>query len=425
MRRRRILHTAAVTLPLLGGCLAQPPGTGALGASQASGRVLTIEHVETFSHALRLNDLGDSPAGTITPFTSLSDRQQRVVRAAIEDAQRSSDPPRWLIEFATSTPHVQKDGAYYRLENTFPTYRITATAVEESAVDGRIATYDAYEEAVTSEMGVASGLMRVAQQEGYEVSLLRLKLRNFLETYDAVDYHGDILDFALTVDDPGPPYTITATRVTPSGLTDAPVWDATDAPGELRSIVRASGQRGGVYPIDDPPAELIAKLDANEYVYLDGTFYTTYVEKRAALPVSLSASFVDSTLDESGGEIQLTLENESDRPIEVMSGAPKPFGVLSFHPAGDTEASLTLWSDTYEESQYVSTVGHRVTAIAAIGLTSTIQPGGSIDRTFTIEQTDLAPGEYVIEDNVEITLDDDSGGTFPYRVVFRVKEPAE
>lgn len=430
MRRRKVLQSLVIGVSLLGGCISDsntsgpsdPTSGGSTGEpNEESGRRLSIDRVETFTHAVRLNDLGNSPAGSIAPFSSFEDREREILENALDSGYETDDPDAWLVKFASGTPTFRKEGRYYRLENTFPTYTITAKSAEED-FNGNIATYEEYEAAVTHDGRVTSGLMRIARQEGYELSYLWPDLREFLSDYDAVRYHGDVLAFSLSVDDPGAPYEITAQRVSPTNLVDEPIWDLTNASTDLQSTVRRAGEREGLYGLDDPPDGLLEGLDSHGYVYLDGTFYTTYVEKRGPLPVSLSATTPDATLDDSGATIRLALRNESDREIGVMSGAPPPFGVLRFRPAGDGETSYLLWTDAYEESEHVHLDGHEVVSVNSIGLSSSVAPGDTLERTFVVEETDLPGGTYVIENNVAITTPNGEDGTFPYRVVFDVDE---
>ncbi|PSP78149.1 hypothetical protein BRC81_08915 [Halobacteriales archaeon QS_1_68_20] len=187
---------------------------------------------------------------------------------------------------------------------------------------------------------------------------------------------------------------------------------------ETRELVREAGETSGGYGFSDAPANLIEALDANRYVYLDGTFYTAYVEKRGTLPASLTVEFTDADLD-GGARLRLALHNEADVEITVMSGAPPPFGVLHARPVDDPGTGHLLWSDAYEESDHVSTEGREITAIESIGLQTRVGPGDSVERAFDV-QADLPAGEYVVADEVEIGLPDDDGGTLPYRIRFRV-----
>lgn len=430
MRRRKALYSLVVGVPLLGGCLSDSNTSGApdrtsgsptAERNEESARRLAIDHVETFTHAVRLNDLGNSPGGSIPLFSSFEEREREILENALDSGYETDDPETWLVKFATGTPTFRKEGRYYRLENTFPTYTVTAKSVEED-FDGDVATDEEYEAAVTHDGRVTSGLMRIARREGYELSYLWPDLREFLSAYDAVRYRGDVLAFSLSVEDSGAPYEITARRVSPTDLVDESIWDVTNASTDLRSTVRRAGEREGLYALDDPPDGLLEGLDSHEYVYLDGTFYTTYVEKRGPLPVSLSATIPDATLDASGAAIRLELRNESDREIGVMSGAPPPFGVLRFRPVAGGETSHLLWTDAYEESGHVHVDGHEVGSVNSIGLSSSVAPGDTLGRTFVVEQTDLPAGAYVVEDNVEVSKPDGVDGTFPYRVVFEITE---
>lgn len=425
MHRRHLLQSVLAGVLSTAGCLGafEPTDTRTRtespGVSIDGGRTVRVKHVETFTHALRLNDLGTTPLGPVSAVSELDYREREVIEAAIDGTYETSEPPEWLGGFLGGTPYIEREGTYYRLGHTLPTYAITAEAVPEDEVDGEIATYEAYREAVTHDGLIMSGLMRTARDEGIEFTTLWPALREFLDRYDAVRYHGEILDFALSVDDPGAPYTVTATEVTLADMVDGAVWDISDEPKAIRAVVRAAGAESGVYAFNEPPAGLFDGLDEHEYVYLDGTFYTTYVEKRAELPVSLAATFTDA--DDSDTRIRLALRNEHDGSIEVMSGAPRPFGILYFYPVGDPETSRLLWTDAYEENTHVHTDGRRVTAVNDIGLTSSVPAGGAASRSFSFDWRTLSPGEYVVESDLGIGVGEGGGATFPFRVVFSVE----
>ena len=432
MRRRTALHALTGSVALLGGCLSTPDPAGFTTPVESStsadtdsptsdGPMLSIDSVETSTHALRLNDLGTSPAGSIRELSDYAEREQEVLPQAIESGYETSDPDQWLLKFVSSTSYFRRDGQYYRLTNPFPLYRITGETVEKESVEGEIASPDEYEEAVTHDGLVMTGLIRIALQEGYESTYLWDGIGEFLETYEAVDYHGDVVTLTLHQEEADPPYTVTATRISPTDLTDDAVWDATNASSEITLIVEAAGKTEGVYRVDDPPEELLDQLDAHQYVYLNGTFYTTYIEKRTDLPVSVDASVTDASLSDGAG-IELSLTNESETTVGIMTGAPKPFGVLWFHPRGTPDERLILWTDAYEESSHVQTEGHTVKLINSIGLTMDLKPGETVTHEFRIDQTDLEPGQYVIENNVSVSLEESEGGTLPYRVVFSVSE---
>ena len=429
MKRRPLLHAFTAGTLSLAGCLGSPGSsesptnttpddeTATNEAEPMTDAAFAVERVETFEYAVRFNDLGANPSGGITTVSDLESRERNVLQAALADGYETDDPPEWLVKFASGTTFVRKDGTYYRLEDDLPTYTLTAEAVAESDVSGKIASYDAYERAVTHDGVVMSGLMRTAEDGGQTLGYLWSNLEAFVEQYDAVRYHGDVLDFSLSVEDSGAPYSITAERVPMSEAVGEDVWNASSASEDLRRFVRKAGHKEGVYRFSDAPSGLFEKVDANEYVYLDGTFYTTYVEKRESVPVSLSAEFTDATAD--GGALRLELRNESDAELRISSGAPRPFGVLNYHPKGDESSSATLWTDAYEETNYVKTEGESVTMVLSIGLMTKVAPGETVGRTFEVDGG-LAPGRYVIEGNVGVERGGNGGGaTLPYRVVFR------
>jgi len=104
-----------------------------------------------------------------------------------------------------------------------------------------------------------------------------------------------------------------------------------------------------------------------------------------------------------------------------MSGAPKPFGVLSYHKQGSESLAGTLWSPAYKDSRNVHTDGRKITGVNAIGVTTTIPANGSTSRTFRIDPESLSAETYVIEDSVGYDIDDESG-TVPYTVEFSISD---
>jgi hypothetical protein len=389
-------------------------------------RTLSVEGITNLTdeatHALRLNELGGGPHGNPPTPADLTDRQNEVVEAALEDSYETEDPPGWLAEFAGGTPYLRVDGTYYRLRNDFPVYTVTAETTTESEVSGEIAGGEAYEEAVTHDGLVTTGLVRIAHREGMSFTYLWPSLREFLDTYEAVRYRGDLYSLSVETEDPGPPYSVTAEEIEPSGLTDAAVWNASEAPDRLREYVRKAGATGGVYRVDEPPGTLLSKLRSNQYVYLDGTFYTTYVEDRGPVPISLTAEFADPKLDDDGANLALTLHNDHDGPVSITSGAPAPFGVLGYHPEGESGARETLWSDSYAESSHVQTEGHEVKLTHDIALSTEISESESVGETFLVEDADLSPGTYVVEGSVGVSPESGGdGGTFTFRIRFSVE----
>ncbi|PSQ17371.1 hypothetical protein BRD00_07935 [Halobacteriales archaeon QS_8_69_26] len=372
--------------------------------------------METFTHALRLNDLGDAPRGSAPAIDSFDPRDRKVLRAAVEEGYSTDDPPDWLRKLVSGTGFFAADGRHYELDHTLPTTRITAEEVSEEAVDGDVASNAAYREAVDYEGRVMTGLLRIAERDGIEFVYVWPSLREFLDAHEAVRYRGRVLEVSVSREDPGAPYTVEATPASLSDLADGPVWDASDADPELRRVVRRAGETTGLYPLDDPPEGLLERLDAHDHVYLDGTFYTTYVEKRGPLPVRVEASFTDP--DGDPARIEIALHNESDGTVGVSSGAPPPFGVLRFGPEGSDGPWYLLWTDAYEESTHVHTEGREVTSVNSIAVGTEVDPDDSVSRTFEVEGSDPSNGTYVVESDVGVSLPGDDGGTFPYRIVF-------
>ena len=427
MRRRPFLHLAAGALASAG-CVGTsggpatetttagdaPSDGGTTRMAVSDGGPFSLEGVRTFEYVVRLNDLGDDPSGAVTEFSDLTDREQDVVETALADGYETDDPPEWLVQFASATPVVRRRETYYRLEHAFPTYEVTAEAVSEDAVNGTIATYEEYEAAVTRDGYVMSGLLRIARREGLELNYVWPALREFFDEYAAVRYHGDVVAFSVAVEDPGPPYELTASDISVSEAVDGSVWDANEAPEAVRELVRDAGRAQGTYGFDRAPTGFLENLRDHEYVLLDGTFYTTYVEKRESVPLAASAEFRDDRLE-------LSVRNESDAELELNTGAPRPFGVVRCHPEGDPETTHLLWTDAYEESGHVQTDGREIELRNDIGFVVPLAPGESASETYEVP-TDLSPGEYVVPLSLGVSREDGDSATVEFRVVFSVVE---
>ena len=437
MKRRPFLHVAAGAIATAG-CLgttgpsrnsASPGATDRADTTATDGdsESPSVERVETPEYVVRMNDLGDDPSGGLTAFSDLEDRERRVVERALGEGYETDDPPAWLASFVAGTGFVERSGAYYRLDHDLPTTTVTAEVADESAVDGSVADYETYEAAVTHDGRVLSGLLRIARDEEMELTHVWPSLRSFFDSYSAVDYHGDLVSFSVDVEDAGPPYAVTASEVSVSEAVGADVWAVSDAGEATRELVRRAGEYAGAYGFDDAPDAFFDALDAHRYAYLDGAFYTTYVEKREPAPVALTAEFADETL-------KLALRNDADRELDVNTGAPPPFGVLSFRPVEGSESDdaegegsegdgnrRTLWTDAYEESDHVHTEGSEVTAINSIGLVVTLAPGETASETYEVPVDDLPAGEYVVDVSVGVAGRGPSeSATARYRVVFSV-----
>jgi hypothetical protein len=433
MDRRTLLGTLAAGAAATGGCLqesnpetpgtANRDGTPTDPASTDGGdgsAAVTITNVTTYSHAIRLNDLGSSPRGQVPRLADLEERERSLVEAAIDDGREIESLSPWQVEFLRGTPIVRRQGTYYRLDADLPTTTITAEAVERGAVAGEIAGSETYDAAVTHDGRVASGLMRSARDGGERLTAVWPSLRDFLDRYDAVEYRGEVLDFSVSTDDPGSPYAVTASEASLDDVAGGDVWRLSEATSAVQSVVRSAAAESGLSAVDDPPDGLIETLRAHQYVYVDGRFYTTYVEQAGPQPLSMDATVEDGTLDD-GARIRLAVRNDGNEQVTTSSGIPKPFGVVRFRGVGAAEPTGTLWTDAYEATGGVQTENGRVVAVNSVAVATELPVGETAGRTFTLRNTALAPGEYVIAGSVGYSDGAGEDGTLPYEIRFRVE----
>jgi hypothetical protein len=444
MRRRPFLAAAGTGLAL-SGCLsrddAAEPGTtqpvrsdDPAAATSPSGTTdaTTDEPTSTtgnalledvtarsFAYALRLNDLGRVPRGGATDLADLGDDEQQVVTAAIDGSYETESVPPWLAQFADDTRYVATDDRVYVLEFSLPTYTVTASETTAEAVDGEIADSETYREAVTHDGVVLSGLLRIAARDGVQFYALWDDLESLATDYAAVEYHGEVYTLDLQVDDPGAPYSVEAQAADPAELVDGTVTKAAVHPAAVREHLVAAGERQGVYAFDDAPDGLLDAVREHDYVYHNGTFYAAYVEKDDPVPVEVFANAVASEDGDSGSpRLRIGVRNTGSELVSVMSGAPRPLGVLTYAPVDDASADDggTLWTDAYEESDHVHVQDGEVGAVNAIGLVTEYAPGEERTDTYGV-RGDPSPGTYRVRGSLGV---DSSGETLPYEVRFTV-----
>lgn len=448
MRRRSFL-AAAGTAVALSGCMsregAPPTGEGTTTPSTADDQPTTADGPDdssttetasvgdafavtnvsttTFSRALRLNDLGRAPIGGVTERSSLDDRARSVVDAAIAGGYETDEVPDWLAAFADDTHVVATEDAIYTLDATLPTYTIRASETSEDAVDGPIADAETYREAVTHDGVVMTGLVRIAARDGVTFYHVWDDLDALLTEYDAVEYRTSLYELTVEVDDPGAPYTITATEPSIEALADGPVVRADEQSTGIRDHLVAAANTEGVYAFDDAPDGLIDLVENTRYVYHDGRFYAAYVEADSTVPVDIVAAPAEPTTD-GRPTLEIGVLNDAETPHSVMSGAPRPLGYLTYEPVdvdGSPPERPVLWTDAYEESDHVHVSDGEVTAINAIGLVTEYVPGEERTDVYAV-RGEPAPGTYRVRDEVGV---ESAGQTLPYAVQFDVIPPED
>ena len=431
MRRRTVCTGLATGLLGLSGCLgetAPQADTSATNSSQssattstpASNSQLSITETHTYSYAVRLNNLGASPRGDIPTIDSLPDREQTVVQEALDGTYTTESVSSWLADFIAETTYIRDELDYYRLDANLPRTTITAEPTDRDAVSGPITSSEEYRSAVTHDGLIRTGLLRNARQDGVELTYVWPSLESFLDSYAAVEYRGTLLSLSVTTTDPTAPYTVTATEVSLSELADGSVWQLSNASQSVQEFVREAAAESGIYAFDEPQGDVLQQLREHRYVYVDGEFHTTYIEQTGTPPMAVQATLDPQAVD-SAIAIRLILQNNSSTSARIMSGAPKPFGVLSYQKQGSESRAGTLWSPAYEDSRHVHTDGREITGVNAIGVTTTIPANGSTSRTFRIDPESLSAETYVIENSVGYDIDDESG-TVPYTVEFSISD---
>ncbi len=206
----------------------------------------------------------------------------------------------------------------------------------------------------------------------------------------------------------------------PAGEGD--VVDIEELDEKHHETIREAAETRGLYGVEDPPEGLTEAFEDTEFLRIDGTYYWVGVGDSSDVDVAFDAELVDeSGSDGDPAVLSLSLENRGERTVEIGSGAPAPFGVLSIHPAGEPDGeSHLLWTGEYEESDHVRTVGRSVTAVQDIGKVTDLDPGERIVREYEIDPAGFTEGRYELTDSVGVD-DGENGGSLAYTVNVRVQ----
>jgi hypothetical protein len=400
-------------------------GVGVTAAVAGAERALLVHRLslraETFDFGLRCNDLG-TQVGTFTDVTDLDARERRVVEAAIEGSYETETPPEWLRRFVDTTRYVRVDGRFYELGSTLPTYVVDPEVVDRDSVDGPIASPAEYDRVRETEYGVTCALTCETAAGDYRTTRavwLRPDTRAFLDEFDYVEHHGDVVRLSVRVEDAGPPYRVTAEPVPAAVVRDGATLDLDDVPVERRDDLRRAALTPGVAGLDDLPPAIVDALRDTTYLRIDGRFYTTYLsDVRDVALEAWGRVSRDETAPLEPARLELGVRNAGDDPIDVAGGPPMPFGVVSAHPPGAYDRSRSVWSPAYRETGAITTVGRRPIAVLGIGMEVTIAPGERLTTRY--EFGPLRPGTWVVDESVGVTVAGESFGAVPLRFVLTV-----
>lgn len=113
-------------------------------------------------------------------------------------------------------------------------------------------------------------------------------------------------------------------------------------------------------------------------------------------PLSLSATIIDSEITfDKPGEIELSVTNEADEPIELQNRGIAPFGVLTAVGVDRGGSGLTLYSPAYDEVDGVESTPEQLTAEEVVR--TTVGPDETASEIYEIEGSEvLRTGAYEI-----------------------------
>ena len=271
---------------------------------------------ERFDFGLRFNDMG-TEVGHYTPLQDLDPVPRRVARAAVDGGYRTGEAPDWLRQFVASTTYLRDGEDFYELDHTLPEFVVRPETVPESAVEGPVASVGAYETARTNEWGTSCSVTcNVGGGEGYETTRtawLDPEMRAFLRKYEYVRYRGEVVHVPLTVDDPGPPYAVTAEPVPASAVRGGKTLDLSAVPAEFRGVLREAALAPGAYGANGLPESVVSAVESHEYLRVDGRFYVTYLSDVRGVSLAVDCEVTTPSMGPADpAAFELTLRNDGD-----------------------------------------------------------------------------------------------------------------
>ncbi|EMA33375.1 hypothetical protein [Halobiforma nitratireducens] len=383
----------------------------------------------------------EARSNQITAFADLQKPVADAVETAIADGEYETDEADdALLEGLFGLQYVERDGTVYDVEYEVPEHVVSGADVPESEVDHdrtisgmddtiRVLGVDNQE--IVSAVNTVLEPARGPDAEGgatgndYRAPILDQHLDEFLEEYDYVAYPSDgevgpepegYVELELAHEDPGPPYTVSATEVTEKQRYGRPVVDVGSYAEPAAATLRAAAERRPLYT-DERPDGIGAALEGDAYVRIDDDVYDPTLETvdHDAVPIDLEITAVEP--DDRTFTLELSADDE---PVALFGDAPDPFGVLDAYPVADGDADATdgraiLWTDTYEDDGHVHVGeydGGPTISVNDIGITTHLEPGDTVTETYELRpEWGFEGGRYRLEDALSVEWGGDLEGS--------------
>lgn len=397
---------------LLGGLGAVGTGTGGLyvvPAREVSASVTTYEHVLQVHPAGR--ERADRPGALEPPV-------REAVRAAIDGGYETHDPSTGLrsyLEDPRETRYVETSDGYYRLDATLPVYVLWVERVPASEAEDPV-TLDELEECIHPEDRMYVTPPTPPAGDPLRTYYLDENVRSCVRRHPYVEFeNGDVVEYHLAVEDPGPPYTVEATPVSARAVADV---------SEDASVVRwedlGSAERELLADAEEKtlrrqslPASVRGVARRYDHVHRDDEFLSVDLDRPGTWPLSVEVRIPDAeTREFDPAWLELSVGNEGPEPLQVQAQPPVPFGTLwGESPEGSPGGDLSLWSRSYAENGDAA-----------------VFAGDAVDRSLglVVQRVRLSPGETLTR---RYALRRNSGrletGTYGFTSGFELGRPAD
>ena len=437
LRRRGFLLASASScvagLTAAAGCIGGTQGadssdpTGVVEREGAAG--VTVSLRQPANVVKTRNKLSDE-LGSSVPLEETNGSVRPYLRDAVEGngtrAIEADEIDDELLKAVRDLDHVRYAGGVYEVEHRLPVHVVTGSVVEDEGSVDEDRTVQMSDDVIRvvgeENRQVAHMAMEVIETDGrrrfvgtgeYTTPSVGDGLEGFLNRTDYIGVPtGDnptrsdkYVELEVSHEDPGEPYEIRARRLDDENLFGVEVTPVEELDDSFERIVRFAAGHPEGYRSEELPdgyEDILAPPDAGEeemtYYLVDDEAHAPYLRQPdyGDIPVELGVDVSEGKSEREKEsevvELDLTVTNTSDGKVEVSSGAPPPFGVLSAdlveNPEADEAAKEfgekgVLWSVAYDESEHVS-VTERGIMVNSIAVITEVEAGGSESTTYEV-----------------------------------------
>ena len=132
---------------------------------------------------------------------------------------------------------------------------------------------------------------------------------------------------------------------------------------------------------------------------------------RSGAPLEIEADILDGTASPfDPATVVLGLRNTGDDDLVVTGGPPAPFGIVRLK---GTAGEILLWSEAYEASEHLRTIGGTsVRQANDVAIETVIPPGELVTERYALRWRNLETGDYTLSEPPHVEVPGPDGARY-------------